>query len=119
MVNATPRPLYRRERDLRTLTTSLFTKATNVTTVDAVAVDTFATTLAVVTLVTKGPNVHQFLCPHVCTRSAVLCRRARSSGHNFASYSEGPRFDVGWHSAYPIEMAFMVVAGADVVMCMQ
>jgi len=95
VVNVTPRPLCRRERDLRTLTTSLVTK---VASVDAVAADTFATTLAMVTTVTKGPNVRQLLCLHECTRSVVLCRMARSSGHNFSSYSEGPRFDVGWRS---------------------
>jgi hypothetical protein len=72
-----------------------------------------------VIIVTKSPNVHQLLCLHECTRSDVLCRRARSSGHNFASYSEGPRFDVGWHSAYPIETPFVVVANAGVVTGMQ
>jgi len=49
-------------------------------------VTTVTNTLATVTRVTKGPNVHQLLCLHKCTRSVVLCRRARSSGHNFASY---------------------------------
>jgi hypothetical protein len=46
--------------------TCLVTKATKVTSVDAVAVDTFATTLAMVTVVTKGPNVHQLLCQKCC-----------------------------------------------------
>jgi len=53
VVNATLRPLYRRERDLHTVTTSLITEATKVTSADAVAADTFATTLAMVTIVTS------------------------------------------------------------------